>query len=116
MHDEAKDMCRYMKIEPQTNLLSGQQLYQLSYPSSLVHPPYMLEDGVIEVASGSYAAPVASQSEKEESLCFCVASCQLNSITIRDIYPIPRVDDTLDQLQASISHLSNSNQVSGRLS
>ncbi|CAF4758455.1 unnamed protein product, partial [Rotaria magnacalcarata] len=33
------------------------------------------------------------------SLRFCVDFRELNAVTVRDVYPIPRIDDTLDQLQ-----------------
>ncbi|CAF3331006.1 unnamed protein product [Rotaria socialis] len=59
----------------------------------------MLHDGIIEPANGPYAAPVTLQPKKDGSLRFCVDFRQLNSATVRDVYPIPRIDDTLDQLQ-----------------
>ncbi|CAF4640479.1 unnamed protein product, partial [Rotaria magnacalcarata] len=65
------------------------------------HINEMLTDGIIELASGPYAAPVTLQPKKDGSLRFCVDFRQLNSVTVRDVYPIPRIDDTLDQLQAA---------------
>ncbi|CAF4471434.1 unnamed protein product, partial [Rotaria magnacalcarata] len=54
-----------------------------------------------EARYGPYAAPVTLQPKKDGSLRFCVDFRQLNSVTVRDVYPIPRIDDTLDQLQAA---------------
>ncbi|CAM2704951.1 unnamed protein product [Rotaria socialis] len=65
------------------------------------HINEILIDGIIELASGPYTAPVTLQSKKDGSLRFCVDFRQLNSVTVRDVYPIPRIDDTLDQLQAT---------------
>ncbi|CAF1518625.1 unnamed protein product [Adineta steineri] len=46
-----------------------------------------------------YAAPITLQSKKDGSLRFCIDYRELNSVTVRDVYPIPRIYDTLDQLQ-----------------
>ena len=59
----------------------------------------MLDLGIIEPSSGPYAAPITLQPKKDGSCRFCIDFRQLNSVTIRDVYPIPRIDDTLDQLQ-----------------
>jgi hypothetical protein len=59
----------------------------------------MLDAGIIEPCIGPYAAPITLQPKKDGSLRFCIDYRELNSVTIRDVYPIPRIDDTLDQLQ-----------------
>ena len=61
----------------------------------------MLQDDIIEPAHGPYAAPVTLQPKRDGSLRFCVDFRQLNSFTVRDVYPIPRIDDTLDQLRTA---------------
>lgn len=59
----------------------------------------MLNEGIIEPCNSPYAAPVTLQPKKDGSLRFCIDFRQLNAVTIRDVYPIPRIDDTLDQIQ-----------------
>ena len=59
----------------------------------------MLNAGIIEPCNGPYAAPITLQPKKDGALRFCIDFRQLNAVTIRDVYPIPRIDDTLDQLQ-----------------
>ncbi|CAF4396540.1 unnamed protein product [Rotaria sp. Silwood2] len=59
----------------------------------------MLNAGIIEPCASPYAAPITLQPKKDGSLRFCIDYRELNSITVRDVYPIPRIDDTLDQLQ-----------------
>jgi hypothetical protein len=59
----------------------------------------MLNAGIIEPCFSPYAAPITLQPKKDGSLRFCVDYRELNSVTVRDVYPIPRIDDTLDQLQ-----------------
>ena len=59
----------------------------------------MLRANIIEPCNGPYAAPITLQPKKDGSLRFCIDYRELNSVTVRDVYPIPRIDDTLDQLQ-----------------
>ncbi len=39
--------------------------------------------------------------KKDGSMCFCVDYCKLNSITKKDSYPLPRIDDTLEALEGA---------------
>lgn len=72
----------------------------------------MLQDDIIEPANGPYAAPITLQPKKDGSLRFCVDFRGLNSVTIRDVYPIPRIDDTFDQLQ-HVKYFTSMNLRSG---
>ncbi|CAF4379420.1 unnamed protein product [Rotaria magnacalcarata] len=59
----------------------------------------MLNEGIIEPCNSPYAAPITLQPKKDGSLRFSVDFRELNGVTVRDFYPIPRIDHTLDQLQ-----------------
>ncbi|KAJ9520473.1 hypothetical protein QJQ45_000227 [Haematococcus lacustris] len=56
-----------------------------------------LEQGIIEPSSSPYAAPVLFVNKKSGELRMCVDYRQLNKITLRDQYPLPRVDDLFDR-------------------
>ncbi|KAJ9518388.1 hypothetical protein QJQ45_010285 [Haematococcus lacustris] len=58
----------------------------------------LLAKGLIEPNSSPFAAPVLFVQKKSGELRMCIDYRQLNKITIRDQYPLPRIDDLFDQL------------------
>ena len=58
----------------------------------------MLKDEVIRASTSPWASPVVLAKKPDGTFRFCVDYRKLNSITERDVYPLPRIDDTLDFL------------------
>ncbi|KAJ9519236.1 hypothetical protein QJQ45_017895, partial [Haematococcus lacustris] len=58
----------------------------------------LLAEGMIEPSSSPFAAPILFVKKKSGELRMCLDYRQLNKITIRDQYPLPRIDDLFDKL------------------
>lgn len=61
----------------------------------------MLKSGVISPSSGPWASPIVLVKKKDGSTRFCVDYRKLNDTTLKDAYPLPRIDDSLDALSGS---------------
>ena len=67
-------------------------------PEVKAHVKGLLEQGVIEESVSPYAAPIVLVRKKDGSLRLCVDYRRLNSVTVKDAFPLPRIQDTLDAL------------------
>jgi len=61
----------------------------------------MKSQGVIEESRSPWTSFVVMVKKKNGSLRFCVDYRKLNSITVKDSYPLPRIEDILDQLSGN---------------
>jgi len=66
------------------------------------HIKEMLEAGVIRPSTSPYRSPVTIQKKKNGGIRFCIDLRRLNSITVKNSYPLPRIDDTLGAPSISI--------------
>ena len=62
------------------------------------HLRQMMDQGVIQPSVSPWASPIVLVKKKDGTLRFCVNYRSLNSVTKSDTFPLPRIDDLLDQL------------------
>ncbi|GJS70669.1 putative reverse transcriptase domain-containing protein [Tanacetum coccineum] len=59
------------------------------------------DKGFIRPSSSPWGAPVLFVKKKDESFRMCIDYRELNKLTVKNHYPLPRIDDLFDQLQGS---------------
>ncbi|WMV19509.1 hypothetical protein MTR67_012894 [Solanum verrucosum] len=102
-------------IPPEREIDFGIELLLDTQPISI--PPYrmapvelkelktqlkdLLDKGFIQPNISPWGAPVLFVKNKDGSLRMCIDYRQLNKVTIKNKYPLPRIDDLFDQLQGA---------------
>nr|GFD26332.1 putative reverse transcriptase domain-containing protein [Tanacetum cinerariifolium] len=83
----------------------------VAWPPYRLAPPEMKElseqlkklsdKGFIRPSSSPRGAPVLFVKKKDRSFRMCIDYQELNKLTVKNRYPLPRIDDLFDQLQGS---------------
>ena len=61
----------------------------------------LLDKGFIRPSVSPWGAPVLFIKKKDGSLRLCIDYQELNKVTMKNKYPLPRIDDLFDQLQGA---------------
>ncbi|GJR15359.1 putative reverse transcriptase domain-containing protein [Tanacetum coccineum] len=61
----------------------------------------LADRGFIRPSTSPWGAPVLFVKKKDGSFRMCIDYQELNKLTIKNCYPLPRIDDLFDQLQGS---------------
>ena len=61
----------------------------------------LLDKGFIRPSTSPWGAPVLFAKKKDKTLRLCIDYRQLNRVTIKNRYPLPRINDLFDQLRGA---------------
>ena len=61
----------------------------------------LLDKGFIRPSASPWGAPVLFVKKKDGTMRLCIDYRELNRVTVRNKYPLPRIDDLFDQLQGA---------------
>ena len=61
----------------------------------------LLDKGFIRPSTSPWGAPVLFAKKKDKTLRLCINYRKLNRVTIKNRYPLPRIDDLFDQLRGA---------------
>ena len=61
----------------------------------------ILDKGFIRPRTSPWGGPVLIAKKKDKTLRLCIDYMQLNRVTIKNRYPLPRIDDLFDQLRGA---------------
>ena len=101
-----KDMCRTSLAKRKIN--TGVQTPIKQQPRRLPfrmqdevkeHVSDMLQRGIIKPSHSPWSSAIVLVRKKDGSTRFCVDYRRLNSVTTKDAYPLPRIDESLNQLR-----------------
>ena len=61
----------------------------------------LLDKGFIRPSTSPWGAPVLFAKKKDKTLRLCIDYRQLNRVTVKNRYPLPRINDLFDQLRGA---------------
>jgi hypothetical protein len=61
----------------------------------------LLDKGFIRPSVSPWGAPIHFLKKKDRTMRMCIDYRELNKITIKNKYPLPRINDLFDQLQGA---------------
>jgi transposase InsO family protein len=71
-------------------------------PEEEAHLKKMLDAGVIRESISEWASPPVLIRKRDGSVRWCIDYRALNNVTVKDVFPLPLVDDCLDTLAGSV--------------
>ena len=106
LHDEDLGFCN--KIKHTIPMTSDRPVYlpHCTIPPQLLGEVHKcldtwLRQGIIRLSQSPYTSQVVIVQKKSVEICLCMDYWILNSITVRDAFPLPRIDKALQAVHSS---------------
>ena len=92
-----------INLEPGTKPISKApyQMTLIELQELKVQLQELLDAGFIRPSTSPWGAPVHFVKKKDRSMRLCVDYRELNHVTIKNRYPLPRIDNMFNQLQGT---------------
>ncbi|CAM4747709.1 unnamed protein product [Rotaria magnacalcarata] len=102
-----------INIPPQSTIKTGDHphIYSKQYPASHKHKDQdikfqetqkLLERGQIEESTSPWSSPIVLVKKKDKTMQFCIDYRRLNAVTIKDAFPLSRINEIFYQLSDGI--------------
>jgi hypothetical protein len=98
-----RDIEFIIDLIPETSPIAKRP-YRMTAPEFTELKKQLIElqrSGFIRPSSSPWGAPVLFVEKKDKSLRMCVDYRSLNEVTIKNKYPLPKIDDLFDQLKGA---------------
>ena len=92
-----------IELAPATELISKApyRMAPIELKELKVQMEEMVNKGFVRPSTSPWGAPVLFVKKKNGSMRLCIDYRELNKVTIRNQYPLPRIDDLFDQLHGA---------------
>ena len=93
----------YIELHPGTSPISitPHRILLVELQELKVQTRELLDKGFIRLSTSPWGAPVLFVKKKDKTLRLCIDYRQLNRVTIKNRYPLSRIDDLFDQLRGA---------------
>ena len=93
----------YIELHPGTSPISinPHRMAPVELQELKVQLQELLDKGFIRLSTAPWGAPVLFAKKKDRTLRLCIDYRQLNRVTIKNRYPLLRIDDLFDQLRGA---------------
>lgn len=93
-----------LRCYPEPNPPTPKRAYKMPVPEAIELKEQLrqlLEQGFIQPSVSPWGAPMLFQKKKDGTLRLCIDYRGVNQLTVKNKYPIPRIDELLDRLHGT---------------
>ncbi|GJU40557.1 putative reverse transcriptase domain-containing protein [Tanacetum coccineum] len=98
---EAKDKSEGKRLEDMSIVRDFPEVFPEDLPELAEQLQKLSDKGFTRPSSSPWGAPVLFVKKKDRSFRMCINYRELHKLTVKNRYPLPRIDDLFDQLQGS---------------